>query len=128
MKEFTDYVQGMLKKLLAFTFLIAGALGFCGYSHLLTGWLAGSVLNLVYFIMLSNRSARAVTVAPEKMVRFIRFGSLLRLVVIALALIVVLQFPSINFWAVVAGLFSFRVLIYLEPLLTHITKHKEEGR
>ena len=127
MDEFTTYVKGMLKKLLLFTLVITAVLMIAGGSRFVLGWLVGSGLNLVYFIMLSNRSARAMKMAPEQAVAFIRAGAFLRLVTIILALIVVTQFPVIHFGACVAGILSFKIFTYVDTLFQHIIR-KREGR
>lgn len=120
MNPFVGYVKGMLKKLAVFTLVVTLILFLCGYSRFIGGWLVGSGLNLVYFLMLSSRSARAVAMPPAQAVAFIRAGALLRLMTIVLALIVITQIPAIHFGAAVAGVLSFKVLIFLEPLAKHI--------
>ena len=75
---------------------------------IMSGWCIGSGLNIVYFFMLSSRSVRALKLPPPQAASFIRGGAVFRLVFICLAVIVILQFPSISLGAAVAGIFSYR--------------------
>ncbi|MGE1063085.1 ATP synthase subunit I [Megasphaera paucivorans] len=114
MNYFIDYIKGTLKKLIVFTCTITALLALCGYTNLILGWLIGCSLNIVYFLMLSSRSSRAMKMHPVQAVAFIKGGAFLRLITIILSLIVVLHFPVIHFGAAVAGVLSFKVYTYLE--------------
>ena len=87
-----------------------------------SGWCIGSGLNIVYFFMLSSRSVRALKLPPAQAASFIRGGAVFRLVFICLAVIVILQFPSISLGAAVAGIFSYRVLVFADVLTARLRR------
>jgi hypothetical protein len=117
----------MLKKMVAFSLIIAVILVVLGYTGYVWGWLVGSSLNVIYFLMLFSRTVRAMNLPPAKAVAFIQMGAVLRLFTIILVLIIILQFPIIHFGAAVAGILSFKVVIYLDTLIRSL-RGKEEGR
>lgn len=94
------------------------------HSRALTGRVVAVHKWLVYrqrlehrlFFMLSSRSVRALKLPPEQAAAFIRGGAVFRLIFVCLAVIVILQFPSISLGAAVAGIFSYRVLIFADVL------------
>lgn len=120
MEEFARYVKATVCKLIGFTCFVAAVLAVCGETRHITGWCIGNGINIVYFLMLTSRSARAVQLPPAQAVALIRGGAVLRLVMIVLVLIVVSQFPSISFGAAAAGLFSYRVMIFADMLVRHM--------
>lgn len=114
MEEFVQYVKATLLKLIGLTCIGMALLGITGYTQYITGWCAGSGLNIIYFLMLSNRSARAIKLPPGRVVSFIRGGAVLRLTLICLASILILQFPSIHFGAAAVGFFTYRFVIFAD--------------
>lgn len=127
MYRYTDYIKTMLKKMVAFSLIIAVILVVLGYTGYVWGWLVGSSLNVIYFLMLFSRTVRAMDLPPAKAVAFIQMGAILRLFTIILVLIIILQFPIIHFGAAVAGILSFKVVIYLDTLIRSL-RGKGEGR
>jgi hypothetical protein len=125
--RYTDYIKTMLKKMVAFSLIIAVILVVLGYTGYVWGWLVGSSLNVIYLLMLFSRTVRAMNLPPAKAVAFIQMGAVLRLFTIILVLIIILQFPIIHFGAAVAGILSFKVVIYLDTLIRSL-RGKEEGR
>jgi len=125
--RYTDYIKTMLKKMVAFSLIIAVILVVLGYTGYVWGWLVGSSLNVIYFLMLFSRTVRAMDLPPAKAVAFIQMGAILRLFTIILVLIIILQFPIIHFGAAVAGILSFKVVIYLDTLIRSL-RGKGEGR
>lgn len=116
MEEFTRYVKMTLLRLLSLTLLVTGLLLLLGKAEYLSGWLIGCAINGVYFLMLCSRSFRAMKMDPAKAFTVLRGGALMRILTIVLILIVVLQFPSVRIWAVVAGILTYRILIYFEAV------------
>ena len=114
MEEFTRYVKVTLLRLLSLALMVTGLLLLLGKAEYLSGWLIGCAINGVYFLMLCSRSFRAMKMDPAKAFTVLRGGALMRILTIVLILIVVLQFPSVRIWAVVAGILTYRVLIYFE--------------
>ena len=110
MEEFYAYVKATIYKLIGFTCIVAAVLFAGGWWQYMSGWCIGSGLNIVYFFMLSSRSS------------FIRGGAVFRLVFICLAVIVILQFPSISLGAAVAGIFSYRVLVFADVLTARLRR------
>ena len=125
MYRYADYIQQMLKKLVAFTISITVLLFFLGYERFVLGWLVGSGLNVVYFLMLCSRTVQSLNLPPEKVVAFIQAGALIRMLVIIAALVVILQFPIIHFGAAVAGVLSFKIYIYGEAIVKSVCSKLE---
>lgn len=116
MEELVRYVKATVIKLIGLTCIVATALGAIGCQQYIIGWCIGSGLNVLYFLMLSSRSARAIHLPPEQAASFIRRGAIFRLVMICLMCIIILQFPSIHFGAAVAGIFSYRIIIVADVI------------
>ena len=109
MEAFYAYVKATIYKLIGFTCIVTAVL-------FLGGW------NIVYFFMLSSRSVRALKLPPGQAASFIRGGAVFRLVFICLAVIVILQFPSISLGAAVAGIFPSRVLVFADVLTARLRR------
>lgn len=109
---FTDYVKQTIRQLIGLAVFITVCLLLTGEFTYITGWLAGCGINLVYFGMMTSRGLRALKLPPARAVYFIRGGAVLRLLMISLSLIVITQLPFIHFGAAVAGILSYRVLIF----------------
>lgn len=128
MDELRRYVQHTLFCLIVLTasgviFLLVMSL-----FGLISGWLIGCGLNVLYFIMLSNRSAKSMSMNPQSAYVSIRGGAFFRIMMIVLMVIVVLQFPSVNIWAVVAGIMSYRMIIFFEAIKNALGEKNLEGR
>lgn len=128
MEEFTKYVKAAIIKLIGFAGIGISVLVLTGGWRYIAGWCVGCLVNLVYFAMLSSRSLRALHLPPEQAVVFIRGGVAMRFILICLVLILILQFPSIHFGAAVAGIFSYRILIFVDIMKDTIClrRRKEE--
>ena len=120
MEELVKYVKATVIKLIGLTCIVTAVLGAVGCQQYIFGWCIGSGLNIMYFLMLSSRSARAIHLPPEQAASFIRGGAIFRLLMICLVCIVILQFPSIHFGAAVAGIFSYRVIIFADAVGKHV--------
>ena len=116
MEAFYTYVKATICKLIGFTCIVTAVLLLGGWWQYISGWCIGSGLNIVYFFMLSSRSVRALKLPPEQAAAFIRGGAVFRRIFVCLAGIVILQFPSISLGAALAGIFSYRVLIFADVL------------
>ena len=112
MEEFYAYVKATIYKLIGFTCIVAAVLFAGGWWQYMSGWCIGSGLNIVYFFMLSSRSVRALKLPPPQAASFIRGG----------AVIVIAQFPSISLGAVLAGILSYRVLIFADALTARLKR------
>ena len=110
------YIRQMLMKLLAFTAIVAFSLALADQRQYIGGWLAGSMINLIYFTMLISRVHRVSGLSPVAAVRFMRIGAVLRLFTVALLLIVVTQLPAIHFGATVVGILSYYIVLYIDAL------------
>ena len=122
MEEFYAYVKATIYKLIGFTCIVAAVLFAGGWWQYMSGWCIGSGLNIVYFFMRSSRSVRALKLPPPQAASFIRGGAVFRLVFICLAVIVILQFPSISLGAAVGGIFSYRVLVFADVLTARLRR------
>ena len=127
MTEFVQYVKATVLKLIGLTCIVAAVLFVVGWRQCVTGWCIGSGLNIVYFLMLSSRSVRALKLPPGQAAAFIRSGAVFRLFMIGLILIVILQFPGIHFGAAVAGIFSYRMIVFADGIAALVrTRVKKE--
>ncbi|ERT62003.1 ATP synthase subunit I [Megasphaera vaginalis (ex Srinivasan et al. 2021)] len=124
MDEFVRYVKKTLLRLTALTLVGAAVMAAAGKYGLLSGWFIGSLLNIVYFLMLSSRLFRSAKMQPVKALHFIRTGAVIRLLLIVLAVILVLQFPQINIFSFVGGIFTYRLLIFAETVSIFV-RHSE---
>lgn len=120
MKEFIRYVKATVCKLIGFTCFVCAVLAVCGETQYITGWCIGNGINIIYFLMLTSRSARALQMPPAQAIALVRGGAVLRLVMIVLVLIVISQFPSIHFGAAVVGIFMYRAMIFADTIISHI--------
>lgn len=116
MAEFIQYIKRTFLQLLSLTFLLTALLLLLGKTQYVSGWLIGCAINLLYFSMLCSRSLRAVKMEPQQAFLLLRGGAFIRILMIVLMLIIVLQFPSVNIWAVVAGIMTYRFFIYSEAI------------
>ena len=114
MDVFTLYVKKTVIRLAVGTVLGAVAAWAVGANEYISGWLIGSLVNLLYFVMLSSRLAKSARMPAEQALVFIRGGVVVRLLLIMLVLIVVLQFPQIRISSFVAGVMMYRVLSFGE--------------
>ena len=114
MDVFTLYVKKTVIRLAVGTVLGAVAAWAVGANEYISGWLIGSLVNLLYFVMLSSRLAKSARMPAEQALVFIRGGVVVRLLLIMLVLIVVLQFPQIRISSFVAGVMMYSVLIFGE--------------
>lgn len=114
MDVFTLYVKKTVIRLAVGTVLGAVAAWAVGANEYISGWLIGSLVNLLYFVMLSSRLAKSARMPAEQALVFIRGGVVVRLLLIMLVLIVVLQFPQIRISSFVTGVMMYRVLIFGE--------------
>ena len=111
---FTLYVKKTVIRLAVGIVLGAVAAWAVGANEYISGWLIGSLVNLLYFVMLSSRLAKSARMPAEQALVFIRGGVVVRLLLIMLVLIVVLQFPQVRIFFFVAGVMMYRVLIFGE--------------
>lgn len=126
MEELLRYIKCTLLQLIGLTVVGAAVFYAVGLPHVVLGWCIGSGINIVYFAMLGSRSARAVKLPPECVVQFIRGGFALRFIVVCLAMIIIVQFPVINFWGAVGGCFSYRLVVFADAAWTHIHVRKRK--
>ena len=122
MEEFYTYVKATIFKLIGFTCIVTAILLLGGWWQYISGWCIGSGLNIIYFFMLSSRSVRALKLPPARAAAFIRGGAVFRLFFICLGVIVIAQFPSISLGAVLAGILSYRVLIFADALTARLKR------
>ena len=107
MEAFYAYVKATIYKLIGFTCIVTAILFLGGWWQYISGWCIGSGLNIVYFFMLSSRSVRALKLPPGQAASFIRGGAV---------------FPSISLGAAVAGIFSYRVLVFADVLTARLRR------
>jgi hypothetical protein len=126
MEDFVRYVKRTLVQLAGLAFFVTACLVLVGKGQYVSGWLIGCGLNLLYFIMLCSRSVKALKLDPAKAAAVIRGGSALRILMIVLMFIVILQFPAINYWAALAGILTYRILIYAQAIYTALSHGKNK--
>ena len=126
--EFTTYVKRTVQQLIGLTCVVTAILFIGGWGNLISGWLVGNALNIMYFIMMSSRCLRALHLPPERVVLFVRGGAVFRLLMIMLAFIVILQFPSIHLGSAIAGIFTYRVIILVDFVYRYIRKRRRKEK
>jgi hypothetical protein len=105
--------QKLLLQLTAWTAVIAAVLYFAGHGDKIAGFLIGVAISAVYGLLVCYRVRRSASLPPQKAVAYMRTGWLIRLTFIVLALAWSLKVPSLHFGAVVAGLLSLQIVIFL---------------
>ncbi|MCH4179008.1 MAG: ATP synthase subunit I [Megasphaera sp.] len=120
-------MKATIFKFIGLTCIVTSLLALGGGWEYMTGWLAGCGVNLVYFAMLTSRCSRALHLPPERIVSFIRGGAGMRILLICLVLILISHYPSIHFWAAVAGILSYRIIIIADTVKNtiHLRRRKE---
>lgn len=119
---FFRYVKATLFKLIGLTCIVTAVLLGIGWWQYISGWCIGCLLNIVYFFMLSSRSVRALKLPPAQAAAFIRGGAVFRLFFLCLAVIVIVQFPSVSLIAAIAGIFSYRLVIFADVLFARVKR------
>lgn len=112
-QDITGVAKRLLLQLSAWTAVIVAVLYFAGHGDKIAGFLAGTVISAVYGLLVCYRVRRSASLPPQKAVAYMRTGWLIRLAFIVLALVWSLKVPSLNFGAVVAGLLSLQIIIFL---------------
>lgn len=125
---FNAYVKRTLQELIVLTFVVTVILFLGGWPQYISGWLVGNGFNIIYFLMMTNRCLRALHLPPERIVLFIRGGALLRMFMIVVAVIIILQFPSLHFGAAIIGIFMYRVLIIPDLIYQYIRRRWRKER
>ncbi|MDT8903752.1 ATP synthase subunit I [Anaeroselena agilis] len=103
----------LLLQLSAWAATVVGVLYFTGHGDKIAGFLAGTAISAVYGLLVCYRVRRSASLSPQKAVAYMRTGWLIRLAFIVLALAWSLKVPSLNFGAVVAGLLSLQIIIFV---------------
>jgi ATP synthase I chain. len=111
--ELISGVRRLLLQMPAWAALAALILCIAGCRDKIPGFLVGTVISLVYGLLICYRVQRSASLPPRKAAAYMRTGWLLRLAFIVLALVWALKVPLLNFGAVVAGLLSLQVIIFL---------------
>ena len=88
-----------------------------GHAELLPGFLLGWFASLIYFLLMTSRIKKSLTVPPQKAVAFMRMGWYIRLSFVLMVLIISVKVPQISFWAAVVGLFSYQCVLILTAVL-----------
>lgn len=125
MEEFITYVKATICKLAGLTCIGTAVLAAMGEFSYALGWCIGSGINILYFVMLSSRSARALRLPPQQAVAFIRGGAVLRLLTVALVLGVLSQIPAVSIGAAAAGILSYRLVIAADALFQYLHNSQE---
>lgn len=112
-QDLAGVAKRLLLQLSAWTAVIIAVLYFAGHGDKIAGFLAGTVISAVYGLLVCYRVRRSASLPPQKAVAYMRTGWLIRLAFIVLALVWSLKVPSLNFGAVVAGLLSLQIIIFL---------------
>ncbi len=112
-QELAGVAKRLLLQLAAWTAVIAAGLYFAGHGDKIAGFLAGAAISAVYGLLVCYRVRRSASLPPQKAVAYMRTGWLIRLAFIVLALAWSLKVPSFHFGAVVAGLLSLQIIIFL---------------
>ncbi len=103
----------LLLQLVAWTALVVATLYFTGHDDKISGFLAGTAISILYGLLVCYRVWRSVLLPTNKAVAYMRTGWLVRLAFVVLALAWSLKVPSLRFGAVVAGLLSLQLMLFI---------------
>jgi len=118
MQNFALEIRRTLYQLAIWAIVTAVGAWLAGYAQWIPGLLTGVAASALYFLQLCYRVRKSADMPISKAVTYMRVGWLLRLGFILLILIISVYTPVINFWAVVAGLFSLQMIITLNAILS----------
>lgn len=114
--EFTGAVKGMLIMMALWGLLVTAVLWLAGHGDKILGYLVGTAVSAVYFLLICYRVRRSAALPTRQAVVYMRTGWLIRLSFIVLVLAWSLKVPAINFAAAVAGLLSLQIVLFLQGL------------
>ena len=112
-QDLTGVAKTILLQLAAWNTVIVAVLYFAGHGDKIVGFFTGTAISAVYGLLVCYRVRRSASLSPQKAVAYMRTGWLIRLSFIVLALAWSLKVPSLHFGAVVAGLLSLQIIIFL---------------
>jgi hypothetical protein len=118
MQEFRIHIRRTLAQLGLLAIFLCGGVYFAGYPIAVPGLLLGIAGSAIYFLLMSYRVRKAVELAPEKAIGYMRAGWLLRLSFLVLILILSSLVKEISFVATVIGLFSLHIVMFLNSVVT----------
>lgn len=116
MEEYTIEVRRTLLQIALFAATVAGSCILAGRLEAIPGFIAGTIISVVYFLLMCYRVKRASGMPPERAVAYMRAGWILRLCFVVLALVLLLQWKAIHFLAAVLGLFSLQMVTILNAI------------
>ena len=110
-----------IKRILIYTiawglFLIVGAL-WRGDVAAVYGFALGTFGSIIYLLLMGYRVHRSSTLPPKEAGIYMRLGWLIRLSLIVCILLIAIRLPFLNFWAVVVGLFSHRIVTVYRAII-----------
>lgn len=111
--EFAGSVRRFLLQMAAWAALVTAGLYVAGYGGKVAGFLAGTAVSIIYFLLLGYRVRRSAAMPPKQAVAYMRMGWVIRLAFVALAVIWMLKVPAIDFTGAILGLFSFKIVLLL---------------
>lgn len=124
MQEFVWEIKRTLRQLGIWALLLVSSASLVGYAWLVPSLLFGVMAGMLYFLQLCYRLHKSADLPVGKAVTYMRIGCLLRLGFIVLVLLLAMYLPNINFWAVVAGLFSLQMIIIMNAIVKVLKKEK----
>lgn len=117
MQEYSGYVHKTLRQILLFSAAAAAGLLLLGKTKYITGFLFGALASMLYFMLLVYRIRKSADLPIVKAVNYMRGGWLIRLSFIALIFPLVNKLSQVNFLAVIAGLFTFQMVLIINSFI-----------
>lgn len=117
MQEYSGYVHKTLRQILLLSGATAAGLLLAGKTVYITGFLFGALASVLYFILLVYRIRKSADLPAGKAVNYMRGGWLIRLGFIVLTLPLANKLSKVNFLAVIAGLFTFQMVLIINSFI-----------
>lgn len=113
---FTGSVKRLFLQMAAWAAVVTAGFYFAGHADKIAGFLAGTTVSAVYFLLLWYRVRKSAAMPPKQAVAYMRMGWLVRLSFVALSVVLMLKVPALNFAGAILGLFTFKIVVVLNGL------------
>lgn len=118
MQEFISEIRCTAAQMLLWSGLLCLLAYISGFNLAIPGLISGTIASLVYFVLTAYRIRRSADLSVDKAVRYMRIGWVIRFGFIVSILLMAVRVSQTNFWATIAGLMSFHIVIIINAIVT----------
>ncbi|MEG6585120.1 ATP synthase subunit I [Dendrosporobacter sp. 1207_IL3150] len=111
MQEFISEIRCTAAQMLLWSGLLCLFAYIAGFNLIIPGLISGTIASLAYFALAAYRIRRSADLPIDKAVRYMRIGWVIRFGFIVSILLMAVRVSQTNFWATIAGLMSFHIVI-----------------